>query len=141
MKGKIITVTMLSLILISVQTSTAVNIQTNDLKNKTIKEDIIIVDKNGYGDYSTINNAIRAAHEGSTITIKPGKYSEILSIDKKITLTGVDKDSTIINPISKENKYAIQVKVSDVKIENLSKPITDQEFIPLEFMFYPVIQL
>ena len=120
MKGTIIAVTLLTLLLISVQTSIAINLQSNNLKDNTTTDTVIIVDKTGEGDYSTICEAIKQVQDGSIIIIKSGEYKEILTIDKQITLIGEDRDSTIINPTSKENKYAIQVKIPNVRIENLS---------------------
>ena len=62
------------------------------------KGNIITVDKNGDGDYTTIQEAINNAKSGSTIYVKNGKYPEILDIRKQIKLIGEDKESTIINP-------------------------------------------
>ena len=39
-------------------------------------------------DYATIQEAVDAADPGDTISIQPGAYSEAVSIDKDITLTG-----------------------------------------------------
>ena len=79
---------------------------------------IIVVDKET--DYKTIQDQIDSAPEGSTIVLKPGVYSEILSINKQITLLGEDKEKTIINPISKKNKYAIRLGSPGIILKNLS---------------------
>jgi nitrous oxidase accessory protein NosD len=42
----------------------------------------------GSGDFTTIQAAVDAADPGDTISIQPGAYSEAISIDKDITLTG-----------------------------------------------------
>lgn len=80
----------------------------------------LIVDKNGRADYSSIQEAINNAQEGTTIYIRPGAYNEILTIKKTITLIGENKGTTIINPISDENKYAINIAASNTVISNLS---------------------
>lgn len=69
----------------------------------------IIVDKNGNGDYKTIQDAINNAEPCSIIYVKNGEYKEIIDIKKQITLIGEDKDYTLINPISDKNKYAIRL--------------------------------
>ncbi|UCB58956.1 MAG: right-handed parallel beta-helix repeat-containing protein [Thermoplasmatales archaeon] len=69
----------------------------------------LIVDLKGFGDYRSIQDAINNAELGSTIYIKTGEYSEIIDIKKLIYLIGENKDTTIINPISEENKYAIRL--------------------------------
>jgi parallel beta-helix repeat protein len=78
----------------------------------------IIVDNDD--DSKTIQDQIDNAPEGSTIILKPGVYSETLRINKQITLQGEDKEKTIINPISKKNKYAIRLGSPGIIIKNLS---------------------
>ena len=51
----------------------------------------------GSGEYSTIQSAIDAANPGDTITVNIGSYSENIVIDKTLTITGVNKDTTIIS--------------------------------------------
>jgi parallel beta-helix repeat protein len=82
-------------------------------------ENVIIVSKFG-GDYSNIQDAINQANEGYTIIIKNGIYSEIIHVNKKLTIIGENKFSTIINPTSQENKYSLKIEVPDVIIKNLS---------------------
>ena len=81
---------------------------------------VITVDKNGEEDYKSIQEAIDNAPEGSTVYIKTGTYSEVINIKKKINLVGENKNSTIINPISEKNKYAIRVRAPQVTIKSLS---------------------
>lgn len=83
-------------------------------------ETIIIVDQQGNGDYDTIQQAIAKAPAGSTIVVRPGEYAEILRINKKIRLLGEDKEQTIINPISDQNKYAIRLGAPGITIQGLS---------------------
>jgi len=79
----------------------------------------LIVDKNGNGDYTSIQEAIDNAFEETTIYIKPGVYSEIISIRKKVNLIGEDKENVIINPISEENKYAVRLGAPGISISYL----------------------
>jgi parallel beta-helix repeat protein len=78
----------------------------------------IVIDKEI--DSKTIQDQIDIAPEGSTIVLKPGVYSETFSIKKQITLLGEDKEKTIINPISKKNKYAIRLGSPGIILKNLS---------------------
>ena len=120
MKRILIAVTLLIMILITVETSLASNIQIKSNNFDKSDEKIIVVDKNGDGNYLTIQNAINKAEVGSTIFVKSGSYSEILLINKKVDIIGENRYTTIINPISEENKYAIQIRSSEVTIKNLS---------------------
>jgi parallel beta-helix repeat protein len=81
---------------------------------------MIIVDKNGEEDYKSIQEAIDNAVEDSTIYVKIGIYSEIININKRISLMGQDKEKTIISPISEENKYAIYIAKSGVTISSIT---------------------
>jgi parallel beta-helix repeat protein len=90
-----------------------------DMINDQHSNEIIIVSKIG-GDYNNIQEAIKKANEGAIILIKNGFYSEIVEIDKAITLIGENKYTTKINPISNKNKYAIKIGAPDIVIKNLS---------------------
>ena len=81
---------------------------------------MLVVDKNGEGDYTSIQEAINNAKPGSTIYVKKGIYSEIIIIKKQINLVGEDKDSTLISPISEKNKYAICLGAPDITIQSCS---------------------
>ena len=72
--------------------------------NQNSKNSFITVDKNGNGEYTSIQEAINYAAPGSTIYVKNGEYPEIIQIKKTIQLIGEDKNNTLINPISEENK-------------------------------------
>jgi len=55
-----------------------------------------IVDKQGTGDFSTIQDAINASVPGDTIMVQAGVYKENLYIHKSIILRGENKHTTII---------------------------------------------
>jgi len=80
----------------------------------------LVVDKSGNGDYVKIQEAIDNAKTGSTVYVKNGEYAEVIEIDKKLTLIGESKEGTIINPLSKKNKYAIILSASGCTIETLT---------------------
>jgi parallel beta-helix repeat protein len=48
-------------------------------------------------DFSTIQEAINAAQNGSTILVDSGVYYEHLTVNKSLTLLGADKEDTIID--------------------------------------------
>ena len=47
-------------------------------------------------DYPTIQAAVNAASPGDTILVYPGTYEESITINKQLTLQGVDRGTTII---------------------------------------------
>ena len=118
MRGKIIKIVfILLLFLIINKFIISMCLADFDINNQS--EKILIVSKIG-GDFSNIQEAILQAIEGSTIIIKSGIYSEIIDINKKLTIIGENKYSTIINPTSEENKYSIRIGASGTIIKNLS---------------------
>ncbi len=96
------------------------NIHAGHITSSPMDDSIILVDKNGGGDYTTIQEAVHNAPEKSTIYIKTGLYNEIIIIKKKITLIGEDMEKTIIHPISEKNNYAIRILTPGVTIKRLS---------------------
>ncbi len=67
----------------------------------------IYVDDSGGQDYTSIQEAIDNANDGDTIFVYSGKYFENLFIDKTITLTGENKDSTIIDGGKKDSVIVV----------------------------------
>ena len=80
----------------------------------------LVVDKSGNGDFTSIQQAIDYARSGSTVYVKSGEYTEIVEIKKSLSLVGEDKESTLINPISEENKYAVYVGVPNVVVSGFT---------------------
>jgi len=89
---------------------------------RTISEEnkIITVDINGNGDFTNINEAINNSPEKSTIYVKKGVYNEILNIQKELKIISEDKYQTIINPISKENHYAIRLGAQNIVFDGFT---------------------
>ena len=54
--------------------------------------DIIIVDDEGDGDFTFIQNAIDNATCGDIITVYSGMYNETVVIDKQLVLEGIDEE-------------------------------------------------
>ncbi len=57
----------------------------------------IVVDENGNGDYTTIQNAIDNAQEGDTIRVWAGSYEENVVVNKTVTIIGNGSASTTID--------------------------------------------
>jgi len=117
MKGKKLLVTSIIIILICLPINIFAIAQAETTKEP---KSYFIVNATGFGDYKTIQDAINNVPEDSTVYINIGAYSEIINIRTRINLLGEDKDKTIINPISEENKYAICLGAPGVTISNLN---------------------
>lgn len=57
---------------------------------------LIIVDSNGTGHYTTIQDAVNAANDGDIVYIHSGWYEESVVYTKQIALIGQDKESTVL---------------------------------------------
>ena len=81
---------------------------------------IIYVGGSGYGNYSSIQQAIDNASSGDTIFIYTysSPYYENIVIDKPLTLIGEDQDTTIID--GRMNGDVILIESSNVVISNLT---------------------
>ena len=82
-------------------------------KNEAKKNQPLVV---GPGGYSTIAQAIKAAPEGATITIKPGTYKESIKLTKKITLKGASPASCFVQ----SNKGPALVVSSNATVSGLT---------------------
>ncbi|MCK4365850.1 MAG: right-handed parallel beta-helix repeat-containing protein [Thermoplasmatales archaeon] len=114
---KIVAISLIAFILAELAMVTGVYAQEIELEPQEYR---IIVDKNGNGDYKTIQDAVNNAEPGSIIYVKNGEYKEIIDIKKQITLIGEDKDYTLINPISDKNKYAVRLGAPGLILKGLS---------------------
>jgi len=62
----------------------------------TIKADSYIVDINGGGDYTSIQEAINNANTGDTINIWDGIYIENVEVNKSVNIVGNSSDNTFV---------------------------------------------
>lgn len=94
----------------------------------TIKTPTTIVDINGSGNYTSIQDAIDAAEEDDTIVIMPGVYEENVStwetingsiFGKRVHLVGMDKTTTIIKNQSR-NYSTPPLEFSNGSIRNMT---------------------
>ena len=93
----------------------------NDDYNETITifiKKTIIVDKNGNGDYLTIQKAIIGSSENDIIQVNDGIYYENITIKKDVILNGNSSSTVVIqgNSIG----IGINVESRSVKISNFS---------------------
>lgn len=93
-----------------------------------LKLPISIVDINGSGNYTSIQDAIDAAEEDDTIVIMPGVYEEAVStwktingsiFGKRVHLVGMDKTTTIIKNQSR-NYSTPPLEFSNGSIRNMT---------------------
>ena len=78
---------------------------------ETISGNTLYVGGNGPGNYSKIQNAIYDTFDGDTVFVYSGTYSENVIINKAITLTGENRDTTII--VGDANEDVINIAGTD----------------------------
>jgi parallel beta-helix repeat protein len=86
-----------------------------------VKGDYPYATGNGSADrpYQSIQYAIDVANEGDTIFIFEGSYNETITIDKKISLIGLDRDNVTIEK-NDIHKYTIKVTADYVTLESFT---------------------
>lgn len=67
----------------------------------------------------SIQERINNAEPGDTLQIPSGTYTEILTINKPLHITGDGLTQTILSPASSPNGYAIQITAEGVILSNL----------------------
>ena len=82
------------------------------------KHDALIVDGNGIGNYTSIQDAIYASGDKDDIYVYNGSYSETLWIDRSITLEGNDSISTMI--INDRGPCIIYISADNVNIKGFT---------------------
>jgi hypothetical protein len=88
-----------------------------------------VVAQDGSGDFTTISDAVVAAQDGDTIMVRPGTYTEAITIDKDITLMGDGEDaSEVVMHIPEDGpradwlqmKYAFWLQDADASLSKLT---------------------
>lgn len=72
--------------------------------------------------YQTIQEALNNSIDGDRIIIESGTYNELLTINKSISLSGEDKNTTLIQPLIKDKNSQVTIITIDAdycKIENV----------------------
>ncbi len=70
--------------------------------------------------YQTIQEAIDISEDGDELYIFPGTYNETLTIDKKISIIGLERDNTIIDHDGENHRYLVKITSDLVILENLT---------------------
>ena len=76
----------------------------------------ITVDDSGGAQYTKIQDAIDDADVGDTILVYNGTYHESITINKKISIIGEDKHSSVIDACGKD--FAVKITSDYVIFEN-----------------------
>lgn len=104
----------------------------NRLKNNIPKTydlgSVIIVDDEGDGDYTRIEDAVRTAKPGDTIKVYSGTYYETIELTKEINLIGIDYElgsgddsgNPIVNGNNLAHVFLISKNQNPVKVVNFT---------------------
>ncbi len=97
-------------------------------KTKTIGGNIIYVGGSGANNYSSIQAAIDAAHNGDTIFVFSGVYHENVLINKSINLVGENEKTTIIDGRNESNATVFSIEANNVKFSHFTIRNISPEF-------------
>ena len=89
-------------------------------ERKTIGGNIIYVGGSGPNNYSSIQSAINAAHNGDTIFVYSGIYYEHIFINKSINLIGKNEKTTIIDGRNESNITVFSIEANNVKLSHFT---------------------
>lgn len=99
------------------------------------KKGLIIVAKDGSGDYTSINEAVRNAgdiNSPTTILLREGTYDEVVYLKNKhnISIVGINRDQCII--INRDGQYgSTPVMINgNFELRNLTIKMTEKGFYP-----------
>ncbi len=70
--------------------------------------------------FSSIQDGVDAASAGNTVSVGPGEYHEKLTLDKAINITGVERDSVIINASAFPDTRGIDVNEGGTTLDGLT---------------------
>lgn len=114
-------VLIISLLITLPATAISINIQTQSIENNDepivgVLGDTILVDDDGTGDYTSIQDAINAASAGDYIIVKDGTYADQLTVNvPDLTIVAASGESPTIYVSSYD--IGIDVTAPDVTIE------------------------
>ena len=87
----------------------------------TSEANIIVIDQSGFGDFTTIQEAIDNASDGDTIYIKNGTYEENIIVNKAITMIGENKSTTTIRSNEEYyTNYTVKIIADNVTMKGFS---------------------
>ena len=98
-------------------------------------KDTIIVDINGDGDYTSIQEAINKSVHGGTIYVRPGEYHENIRIFKTLSLIGTHMKNTTINGSSGWGSV-VEISVNSVTLTGFTINGNSLDCIKLEDVQY-----
>jgi parallel beta-helix repeat protein len=78
----------------------------------------LYVNDDGGGDFANIQDAINAAAQGDTIYVYNGTYNEHLTVNKTLTITGQNRQGTIIN--GSLTRPVIEIEADNVRISEFT---------------------
>ncbi|UCH89203.1 MAG: fibronectin type III domain-containing protein [Thermoplasmata archaeon] len=115
-----------------------VGLEVENSSGETVKgPSTIVVDWNGTGQYTTIQDAIDNATAGDTIRVYDGVYKENVNVWKKVKLVGNGTSRTIIS--AQKTFPAVRIKVNSAQVTGFTINGSGQN--PPPGYFYPGIQL
>jgi nitrous oxidase accessory protein NosD len=85
---------------------------------KATSENILYVGGSGPGNYSSIQSAINASSNGSTIYVYSGTYLESISINKSINLMGENTNTTVIEGF--QSFIVVEIPLNGVSIQGFT---------------------
>lgn len=109
----------------------AVNELNGAILSKLGKGNLIVVDKNGTGQYTSIATAVQNASNGDTILVLPSTYEETVeAFGKELHIIGIEKESCIVvNHNANYLKPAFEFSAGSIEnltiISDGSSPTTD----------------
>jgi parallel beta-helix repeat protein len=84
------------------------------------KGDWLYVGGSGPGNYTRIQDAINDSHDGDTVFVYSGLYSERIVIPKAIDLIGESKNTTIIDTKTSEDEVGISLISNNITISGFT---------------------
>lgn len=99
------------------------------------KTGLIIVAKDGTGDYTTINEAVRNAGDignPTTILLREGVYDEVVYLRNKheISIVGINRDKCVIQNTTGIYAYTPVMVNGNFELRNLTMRMLSGDFVP-----------